>query len=1081
VATVDEKLYIQALGSVRVSLNHHATLPINAQKASALLVYLAFSGQQHSREALAELLWPDRSPERALASLRMALAALRQHLAPFLAVSRHSIGLATDSYVLDAHQLIAAVGEARRTSHRMPPTIARHLAATLDAYHDDFLRDFYGGSPEFEDWLALTREQLKRTFIEGALLLAHDHARAGRHADALPPLQHALKFDPLHEALNQQVMLCLFHSGQHRQAQAHFQDFRQRLAVQLEVEPSAETIQLFQLLRIDGDQDRPSANAPQPGLNNATYPTPLIGREGLLVEIAARLADPSCKLLTLVGPGGIGKTRLAQTASAMHQHTTSFPDGVFVVSLAAYSSAGQIAPAIASALGYRPVADGRPLEQQLADFMRHKQALIVLDNYEHLLDGASVATTLAAVPHVHVLVTSREPLQVPNEHVFQIAGLVYPQRGSPAPDYEAGRLFVRAVQRLFPDYAPSAADAAAIAQICAAVDGSPLGILLAAAWIDVLTPAEIAAEIQCSLQILENNLPSVPARQGSIRAVFEATWQRLGTDLRQVLMQLAVFRGGFTRDAAQRVTQANLRDLQALVGKALITRDLDGRMTMHELLRQYGEERLVETGHYDAARDAHSDYYLAFLQTREMDVKGARQHEALQEIDVDFENVRAAWSWAVQSGRLARLDDSVECLYWYCDMRHREPESYTLLQSALRIDDLDDGLRGHLLAYCWQEPAEGRRRLREALALAKSRRDPVAIARCLFQRGMIARMATHDAASRKLLECAYHAYAQLDDSFALGVVGAMRMTALIYSGRATEAETISTNLLPRIRASGDRIYLAALLYGRASSLATKGEDDEAEQCHQEARDILMESGDHLFAADIGAWGMGVALLRKGQFTLARQRAQALLSLAQEYRNSVSQARALCILSAVEMTESHVDSAYDLAHEACGLLGDHANATYADSFLAIAAATSGDFHSARTICCRWLTLAVSVGECVLTSMLLIPAAVVLAHEGKTERAITCAALALHYPANMGVWAERMLALHDLPAGLEQAVPATVYERAWRAGMTLHPQVILDELPEPGSPPAIIHAHPIANRASAANGSDRRAATTDTSRT
>ncbi|MCC6616804.1 MAG: AAA family ATPase [Anaerolineae bacterium] len=1079
---MDEKLIIEALGSVRVSLGRQEPLPLNAQKAGALLVYLAYSGGQHARESLAEMFWPERSPERALASLRMALAALRQHLADYLVVSRQSIGLAPGSYRMDACDLIETVAEAQRARGHLSSTTLRHLDEALGGYRGDLLRDFYDGSPEFEDWLYLTREQVKSAFCEGTLILANERARSGSYAEALSLIRSALRFDPLHEALNRQLMLCLLHSGQPGEAEAHFHNFRQRLGEEFDLEPSVEMIRLCRIVQADQSSEARTSfalNAPQ---DPPMHATPLMGREDLLVELAALLANPERRLLTLVGPGGIGKTRLAQACADLHQHTTAFPDGVYFVPLAAYASASQIAPAIAAALDYRPAADGRPLEQQIVDVMRRKQALIVLDNYEHLLEGAQIAAGLASATSVHVLVTSREPLHAPGEHVLPVDGLAYPQTGSPPPDYEAGRLFVRAVQRLFPAYAPSVDDAAAIAQICRAVGGSPLGILLAAAWIDVLTPAEIAAEIQRNLHILENKLPGAPDRHSSIRAVFEATWQRLSVDLRQVFMHLAVFRGGFTREATQAVAGVSLRDLQTLAGKSLLARDPDGRMTMHELLRQYALEQLLQAGDEVTAHDAHSRYYLAFLQAREADIKGGRQGEALKEIDADFENVRAAWTWSVERGAIAALGDAIECLHWYATMRWREPEVYALLHRALdaMVRPEDEAVRGHLLAYCWRTPAEGRIRLREALSIARRQHDDAALARCLFQRGMIARVATHDKASCKLLECAYHAYAQRGDTFALGAVGTMWTTALIYSGRAAEAEQISASLLPRLRMSGERINRAYLLYNYASSLATRGADDDAEQCHQEAREILIEAGDHLTAANIGAWGMGIAALRKAQYSRARKLALELLPLAQEYQNTVSQARALCMLSAVDMAEGDAASAYDLAQQASVIFGDHANATYADSFLATMSAAQGDYRTARAICERWLTLAVTVGECVLTSLLLIPAAIVLAHEGKHESAITCAAMALHHPANLGAWAERMLAQHDLPACLKLSVPAYVYERAWQAGLTTNPQVILDEFPEPGSTTQPPRAPPIAKRARVPNGSDRHTATKDTSR-
>ena len=1043
---MDEKLDIEALGPLRVRVNGQLVEDLTAQKAGALLVYLAFSGRGHTRESLSELLWADRSQERALGSLRMALSALRQHLAPFISASRQTIALVPDSYRLDAHQLMAAVAEARQANSQLCANGVRHLTEVLERYRGDFLRDFYGGSPEFEEWLYITREQLKASFCDGTLLLADYYSRRGAYAEALPIIQLGLTVDQLNEVMNRQMMLLLDHCGRRSEAVEHFRAFQSRLAAALGVEPSAETMRLYQLLQTTDSINGNSVSDNLPGV--PLNPTPLVGREQLLAEIAGHLPDLDCKVITLVGPGGIGKTRLALAAASLQQHNPSCRDGVFIVPLSAYASAEQIPAAVAAALGYRALSDGRPLRQQICDFLRRKHVLIVLDNYEHLLSGADFVAELGTNPSVQIIVTSREPLNLPQERLLRVEGLAYPLQGAPAPTYEGAHLFVRAVQRLLPGYDPSEQDFAPIAQICRLVDGSPLGILLAAAWMDVLTPGEIADEIQKSVLILENRLLGMPERHSNIHAVFESTLERLSLPLRTIFLKLSVFRGGCTREAAQNVASAQLRDIQTLVAKALIFRDATGRLTIHELLRQYAEEQLSQSGLDEVAHAAHSLFYLDFLKERESGIKGERQQDALKEIDADFENVRAAWLWAAKHGKLAHLDDSLECLYWYCEMR-RQPERYELLQAALAVAERqnEDVISGHVLAYCWQTPVEGRLRLRRALAIAKRCNDIRAIARCIFQRGLVAREDARDGAARRLLECAYKAHRTFDDSFCLTVIGGYWTTALIYSGRAAEAEQITESLIPLARSNGDRIYLARLVYNRASSLATRGADGAADRCHQEARELLQAMGDHLTAADIGAWGMGVSGLRAGNFVLVRKRAQELLVLAQEYQSRVNQARALCMLSAVELVDGSAAYSYELAEQASTMLGDHANATYADSFLAAAAAVLGDYRLVRDVCTRWLELAITCGERVLTSLLLIPAAAVLAHEGQFTLAAECTALAMHYPGNLGIWAEKVLSLYHLPGSLRPHLSSDLYDHAWNCGKLLNPQMIADELLRP----------------------------------
>lgn len=770
------------------------------------------------------------------------------------------------------------------------------------------------------------------------------------------------------------------------------------------------------------------------------------------MEIAGWLEDGDENLLTLVGPGGIGKTRLALAAADLYAHSPLFPDGVCFIPLASYTAAIQIVPAVAAALRYTPVSDGRSLRQQIIDFVETKHLLMVLDNFEHVLDGASFAAELAGSPRVRVLATSREPLQAAGERLLYLPGLTYPAHGNPPPDYDAACLFVRAVQRLYPDYAPAATDAAPIAQLCRLVDGSPLGLLLAAPWMDVLTPQQIAAQIAASVEFLDNQVPGVPERQRSIRAVFATTWERLPAHLRTIFMQMAVFQGGCTVQAAQAVTGAGLRDLQELVSRMLVMRDASGRLSIHELLRQYAEVHLRDSDLYSAA---HSACYLTFLAEREVDIKGKRQHEALKEIERDLENVRSAWMWAAERGDFDLLDDALEGLYWYYGLQYHgiqfygglkgsseyQHERYNLLQAALEQARRAhaERLYGRLLARCWLTPAEGRTRLRQALAIALRHESAEDIAHCLYQRGRVALYSSWDAA-RAILERAYQAYHALDDSFYISSIALDWSSALIYAGRSQQAEQITGSNLDRMRRSGNEICLAAALYNHGASLSIRGADVEVNRYYEEARELLLKLDKRLIVADIGAWGTSVAELRRGNFALVRQRAGELLALSREYHSTLHQARALSMLSVVTLVDDDAHESLALAQESARLFGSHANRPYADAFLAAAAAL-GDYTLAREICQRWLAPALSWNDQILTLLLLIPASAVLKSEGRAEQAIECASLALHHTGSWRRWAEEVLALYGLPSDLARELSPHRYAEAWERGKTLDPQTVV----------------------------------------
>jgi len=365
--------------------------------------------------------------------------------------------------------------------------------------------------------------------------------------------------------------------------------------------------------------------------NLPTQTAPFIGREAELAQLAALLGDPNIHLVTVLGPGGIGKTRLVLEAAAMQ--LDNFVQGAYLVSLAPLRDAEHIAPAIAQAIGYPFQAGKREPKEQLLDYLSEKQMLLVMDNFDHLLAGAGLMSEISRVaPGVKVLASTREPLNLQEEVRFRIGGLNYPDRevlkgavdfqyhADPSDwiEYSAIHLFVLSAQRILPGFAPKASDLKDIARICQLVEGMPLAIVLAAAWVETVSVQEIANEIDRSLDLLEAEMRDAPARHRSIRAMFDSTWNRVRDAERDVLMMLSVFRGSFTRDAVQKVMGAELQTLKTLVEKSLLRRDHDtGRYEMHELLRQYAETQLEASGRADAARDAHCEYYLVTLHQRE--------------------------------------------------------------------------------------------------------------------------------------------------------------------------------------------------------------------------------------------------------------------------------------------------------------------------------------------------------------------------------------------------------------------------------------------------------------------------------
>ena len=528
-------LSIRLLGSFQVTLDGQPVTAFESDKVRALLAYLAVEAERpHRRERLAGLLWPDTTERSARVNLRHVLANLRQAIGdreatpPFLHISRRSIQFNRES---DAWVDAKAFSDLVESGVPDPQTLPR-FEEVVSLYRGSFLEGFsLADSAAFEEWVLLETERLRRLATEATLQLVDCHEERGEYDVALGYARSLVELDPLLEAGHQRVMRNLAIRGQRSGAVAQYEACRQVLEQELGVEPAPETTALYQRI-LAGEIAAPAEATGPPPQNLPPQVTPFVGREAVLSEIGERLEDPVCRLLTLVGPGGSGKTRLALEAA--ERQLEHYPQGVFFVSLAPLNSAESIVPTVAEAVGFTFYPGGEP-QQQLLNYLRAKRMLLLLDNYEHLLEGAGVVSeVLKTAPEVKVLVTSRARLNVGGEHRYQVTGMDYPdaeQMGNLREDavqsirsaqealhYSAVKLFLQGARRALPGFELTEENLSDVVQICHLVEGMPLAIRLAASWVDTLTVAQIASEITQSLDLLETELLDVPERQRSVRA-----------------------------------------------------------------------------------------------------------------------------------------------------------------------------------------------------------------------------------------------------------------------------------------------------------------------------------------------------------------------------------------------------------------------------------------------------------------------------------------------------------------------------------------------------------------------------------
>jgi predicted ATPase/DNA-binding CsgD family transcriptional regulator len=574
--------------------------------------------------------------------------------------------------------------------------------------------------------------------------------------------------------------------------------------------------------------------------NLPAEPTPFVGRQGELAAIKQHMTET--RLLTLTGPGGIGKTRLALKAAA--GSIDDFQDGCFFVPLAPIHSVESVVQTIAEAVKY-PLATHEDPQHQLFRYLREKQLLLVMDNFEHLLDGAGVISeVIKAAPRVKILATSRERLNLQSETLLPVGGMAFPGKSDPfsPPTYDAITLFVQRANKIRPGFDPSPHEMNQIATICQLVGGMPLAIELAAAWLQILSVQEIAEELEKGLDILTADVRDAPERHRSIRDVFDHSWSLLDQAEREIFKVLSVFRGGFTRAAAQQVSSASLQQLTGLVNKSFLNHEPDtGRLEVHELLRQYAQEKLEAKPEASInAQGTHAAYFAAFMEAKWPDLKGKKQLEALVEIESDIENVRAAWRYCLDRLITPLLWKFIHGLWYVYFVRGWNLAGMELFADAIRVlgrgcgDEivalraLAMALQGYFLSWLGL-PMDGYDLAVDSVAILEQHNHPEALGLAYESLGVSAyflnRIADLDLASSKTEEIA----TEIGDKRLLTVsLYCSSMTALVR-GDFAEAGRLAESSLILNEEIGNVIGLAFPLIALGHATFARGEYENARE------------------------------------------------------------------------------------------------------------------------------------------------------------------------------------------------------------------------------------------------------------
>ena len=874
------KLYL--LGRPYVEVDG-AEIHLSRRKNLALLAYLALAAEPRRREELTALLWPELDAHHAQTALRRDLWVLRNSVGKdALLVTHEAVGLAGEdkvwSDVAVFQSLLAAHRSQNQEHQEKSQAYLERLVAVVQLYRNDFLAGFsLRDCVAFDEWQLAQTEALRHDLTVALTALVDAYRQQARRDLAIAYAQRLLEVDPLHEPAHLQLMTLYAEEERYATALQQYARCAQIVAEQVGGTPSSAIVSLQRAIEAKLHQQTnvttglatahqtAGQDAEQPPSSGGLHlqslpkpaalpspPTPFSGRAHEVAQITERLASPDCRLLTVLGPGGAGKTRLATEAARQLQ--PHYADGVCFVGLAALHHVDLLPAAILEALGLRREAE-RSATETLIAYLQPRHLLLLLDNFEHLRAGLPlIQRLLDNTARLEILVTSRERLDVASEWLLPLAGMNYPPlsnghpqfEGSDDPDemhhhgdnaYDAVQFFKECAQRIRPSTPLRPSNDDAIVQICQLVEGFPLAIELAAAWLPVMSCTEIATALRSGLDILSTTQGNTADRHRSMRAALDYSW-RMATPTEQlVLAQLAVFHGGFVLPLAQAVADADPLMLRTLTDKSWLHRLSTGRMVMHELIRQFCAEKLAG-GAADAPKvlARHAHLYGAFMQQRTAELLDHRQVDAVQAVVAELDNMRAAWAHATAAKDVDLLHDLLDSFYFVGMIRNWHEEMVALFTQTVHAIGVPQGAQAPA-----SENALAGVTGKQTLLLARLH---VRLARYLTDLGLLNEASLSCAESRQLLESmAPSDQAELDWRQELGFYHALHGHILAIRGEnnaALENARVARSLLPAARlheasilaiiaeaqsrfALGEHAAAVSLLVDAAARLRSAGE------------------------------------------------------------------------------------------------------------------------------------------------------------------------------------------------------------------------------------------------------------------
>ncbi|MBX3061425.1 MAG: tetratricopeptide repeat protein [Anaerolineae bacterium] len=964
-----QHLTISLLGTLQIALNGKPAVGFYYDKMRALLVYLIMEqSSEHRRETLAEMWWPDQPEKAGRDSLRAALYSLRQAIGdpdadpPFLLVARDTLQFNADSnFSLDTTDFIKLIDKCEKHSHAQIENCTiciQHLQEAIEFYRGPFAeRLVIDESDAFREWVDFQRDYFQSRVLDALNAVTEFHLRRHSYDLARRYAWRQVELVPWHESAYRQLMRALALSGQRTAALAQYERCCRVLEEELAISPAAETTALYEEIRASGLVPIQQSGTTPERTDNLPLPsTSFIGRDTELTKILQRITDSECHLLTVVGAGGIGKTRLALEAA---RRSNGLFEGIHFVPLTSVDAPELLGVIIADVLNFSTV-NVEDFSAQLINYLSDKRLLLILDNMENIVAGATLLSQIVArAPDVKLLVTSRVRLNLQGEWVFDLKGLSVDKENQ-----SAIQLFVQRAQMAQADFAVSDVQISTIARICQLVDGMPLGIELAAAWVQMLSCGEIADSIANNLTFLTAKTRDLPERHQSLRAVFESSWNLLSTEEQHVFRSLAVFRGGFQADVALEICGAALPLLLTFTNKSMLHRNAQGRYEVHELLRQFALEKLHQAGEAESIFNLHLQYFVDLVETAELLLRGGQQILWLERLEAENDNLRSALDWSLTNHKAdlgLRLAGS---LWFFWHIRHYASEGLAWLEKLLAAaPDAASLIRTKaLFAAGWL--AQSNRDLfraavlsQESLQLARQIANKHSIAYPLSTLAWLTYFQGQYEQASTLGEESLALFREAKDRW--GIVHTLNILGYIAESQAdyARAELFQREGMVIARNAGDNDSLAWSMYLLGRVMAERGQYHQAIELCNQALEIYREVRNNWGIA-IVLYTLGFSSLSIGNFSQAALLCEESIKLLRELSDFWAIGGPLSCLGLVAYRQGDLMLAHALSQESLiyfRQFGDKRGMAFALNTLGIVANHQGNFETARTFLQESLSL------------------------------------------------------------------------------------------------------------------------------